>query len=314
MGNAGLRCICLVAPTASGKTELALDLVSRLPLEIVSMDSAMVYRGMDIGTAKPSTSIRARVPHHLVDILDPEQAYSAGKFVADARKAFGEVLGRGLTPLVVGGTLLYLKALREGLAALPRADLSLRRRIDDDAARLGWPALHERLARIDPEAAGRIAAHDRQRIQRALEVYELTGTAISEHQARGPALPEIEICALGLVPPDRRRLAVDIEQRFDDMVSAGFVQEVESLRSRADLTPDMPSMRAVGYRQIWRHLDGDCDFETARESAIVATRQLAKRQMTWLRSGLTDERLSLTGHGVAALVEERILAKLEEWA
>ncbi len=248
------------------------------------MDSAMVYRGMDIGTAKPSPDILADMPHHLVDILEPTETYSAGRFAADARDAVGRVRARGRLPLLVGGTLLYLRAFRDGLAALPRANPVIRERLDREAELRGWASLHNRLKKVDAVAASRISPADRQRIQRALEVYELTGEPMSALQSRDGVEPGTPVKAIALVPADRGRLAERIGQRFDAMVAAGFVDEVRALRARGDLDPTMPSMRSIGYRQIWSHLDGDCDWPETRRRAVAATRQLAKRQLTWLRS------------------------------
>jgi tRNA dimethylallyltransferase len=281
--SAALSCACITGPTACGKSELALEIAARAPVEIISMDSAMVYRGLDIGTAKPSAATRRSVPHHLVDILDPTEAYSAGRFARDAADSIAAIRARGRLPLIVGGTLLYLKALRDGLASLPRADRAVRAAIDRDGERLGWVALHERLRQVDPAAAARIAPSDRQRIQRALEVHELTGRPITELQ-RAPASPfGAGILVVALVPAERAALAERIERRFDAMVAQGFVAEVEGLRARGDLTPELPSMRSVGYRQIWAHLEGEYGWEEARAKAIAATRQYAKRQLTWLR-------------------------------
>lgn len=277
-------CICITGPTACGKTDLALALAGEFPLEVVSMDSAMVYRGLDVGTAKPSRDIRARVPHHLIDILSPAAAYSAGRFAADARQAIGDIRARGRVPLLVGGTLLYLRALRDGLAPLPPADPAIRRCLDREAGRDGWAALHRRLKRIDPAAARRISPADRQRIQRALEVCELTGEPISALQSRVSLQSSMPIRAVALVPDDRGWLAQRIEARFDAMVAEGFVDEVRALMARGDLDPQMPAMRTIGYRQIRSWLDGDCGWEEARRKAIAATRRLAKRQLTWLRS------------------------------
>jgi tRNA dimethylallyltransferase len=275
-------CLCITGPTACGKTDLALQLAERIPLEIVSMDSALVYRGLDIGTAKPPVSLRTRVPHHLIDILEPTEAYSAGRFARDAADLITAIHARGRLPLLVGGTLLYLRALRDGLATLPRADSSLRDRIDREAAQHGWSALHERLRLVDPDAAARIRPGDRQRIQRALEVHELTGRPISELQ-RGQRAGGPNVVSIALVPENRADLVQRIERRFDAMVDAGFREEVERLRARGDLAPSMPAMRAVGYRQIWAHLDGEYGWDEARSKAIIATRQYAKRQLTWLK-------------------------------
>ncbi len=247
------------------------------------MDSAMVYRGLDIGTAKPSVAVRADVPHHLIDILDPSETYSAGRFARDAAAAIGAIAARGRLPLLVGGTLLYLRALRDGLALLPRADESVRRQLDAEAAATSWAFQHDRLRAIDPDAAARIAPTDRQRIQRALEVYMLTGQPLSRLQREGKAASSLDVQTIALVPEQREDLAARIEHRFDAMVAAGLVAEVERLHARGDLTPEMPSMRAVGYRQIWGYLDKSYDWEEARRRAIVATRQYAKRQLTWLR-------------------------------
>jgi tRNA dimethylallyltransferase len=280
-----LNCLCLTGPTACGKTELALALAEELPVEVISMDSALVYRGMDIGTAKPSALVRERIAHHLIDIADPTDAYSAGRFATDARAAAAEIAARGRIPLLVGGTLLYLRALRGGLADLPEADLELRQRIDAQAEASGWPALHARLVDLDPDAAAKIAPTDRQRIQRALEVYELTGEVISAHQRRGSQGDgSVRVTTLAIVVDDRAALAERIEQRFEAMLDAGFVAEVEALMGRGDLDPDLPAIRAVGYRQIWGHLSGDYDWAEARRRTLAATRQLAKRQMTWIRS------------------------------
>ncbi len=280
-----LTCLCLTGPTACGKTELALTLAEALPVEIISMDSALVYRGMDIGTAKPSAVMRARVPHHVIDVADPSEAYSAGRFATDARAAAADIVGRGRIPLLVGGTLLYLRAFSGGLAELPEADTDLRRRIDAQAQALGWPALHARLADLDPDAAAKIAPTDRQRIQRALEVYELTGEVISAHQRRGARRDAgVRVTTLAVSVEDRAALAARIEQRFEAMVDAGFVAEVEALMARGDLNPELPALRAVGYRQIWGYLKGDYDWAEARRKGLAATRQLAKRQMTWIRS------------------------------
>jgi tRNA dimethylallyltransferase len=278
-----LPCLCLTGPTATGKTDLALALAENLPIEIVSMDSAMVYRGLDIGTAKPPAAIRARVPHHLIDIVEPTEAYSAGRFARDASSVIRGIHERGRLPVLVGGTLLYLKALRDGLAALPRADAAVRAALDREAEEVGWGALHERLRRLDPEAAGRIDPSDRQRIQRALEVQRLTGRPISELQRAAAPASMLRITTVALLPSTRAELGARIEKRFDAMVAAGFVAEVERLRARGDLSLELPALRAVGYRQIWGHLDGRYGWDEARTKAIVATRQYAKRQLTWLR-------------------------------
>jgi tRNA dimethylallyltransferase len=283
-----------------------LRLAELVPLEIISMDSAMVYRGLDIGTAKPSAGVRASVPHHLIDILEPNQAYSAGQFARDATAAIREVSARGRVPLLVGGTLLYLRALRDGLALLPRADAAVRQQLDAEGLALGWPALHERLRSIDPQAAARIAPEDKQRIQRGLEVHALTGRAMTELQQVRAAHDRPVVSALALIPEQRADLAVRIEQRFDAMLDAGLVAEVKQLRQRGDLTAAMPSIRAVGYRQLWAHLDGDYEWAEARRKAIVATRQYAKRQLTWLRGDPSYETLP----AFSPRLLERLVARL----
>jgi tRNA dimethylallyltransferase len=275
--------ILLLGPTASGKSALAMRLAERMPLEIVSVDSAQVYRGMDIGTAKPSAADRATVPHHLIDIRDPSEPYSAADFVRDATAAIRDIRARGKVPLLVGGTMLYAKALREGLSELPSADPQVRARIEADAREQGWPALHKRLARIDPATAARLKPNDSQRIQRALEVYETSGKPMSALLAAGKA-PALSLTMIALLPTDRAELHRRIAQRFDAMLDAGFVDEVRALYSRGDLHLDLPSMRSVGYRQAWRFLEGQCTFDELRAAGIAATRQLAKRQCTWLRS------------------------------
>jgi tRNA dimethylallyltransferase len=300
------RCVCLTGPTACGKTEIALEVAARLPVEIVSMDSAMVYRGLDIGTAKPSLAVRERVPHHLIDVVEPADTYSAGRFARDASAAVRDIAARGRVSLLVGGTLLYLRALREGLASLPRADAALRSELDAQARELGWPALHARLERVDPASAARIAPTDRQRIQRALEVHALTGHPLSELQSVTEADSRVDVATVALVPDDRAALGRRIEQRFDAMVAAGFVGEVENLRTRGDLSSDLPALRAVGYRQIWGHLEGAYDWQEARRRALVATRQLAKRQLTWLRGDEVNERWSAEAPGLAAAFLARV--------
>jgi tRNA dimethylallyltransferase len=273
----------LLGPTASGKSSLALQAAEQLPLEVVSMDSALVYRGMDIGTAKPGAALRAQVPHHLIDIVDPDQSYSAGRWREDAIRMVDEVFKRKRVPLLVGGTMLYYRALIAGLDALPQADARVRADLDDQAARRGWPALHAELAKVDPQAAQRIAPNDPQRIQRALEVWTLTGKPLSA--LHGTARAELPFALKGIaLVPEREGLRRKIEQRFDAMLRLGLVDELKGLRTRYRLSATLPSMRAVGYRQVWEYLEGRTDKATMRERAIVATRQLAKRQLTWLRS------------------------------
>ncbi|NJD30733.1 MAG: tRNA (adenosine(37)-N6)-dimethylallyltransferase MiaA [Gammaproteobacteria bacterium] len=275
--------VLLMGPTCSGKSALALELARRFPVEIISVDSAQVYRGMDIGTAKPSLAIRAVVPHHLIDVCDPVENYSAGRFRRDALQLITEIRARGRTPLLVGGTMLYFRALTRGIAPLPEADAEVRARIDARARELGWPALHAELAARDPEAASRIRPADGQRIQRALEVLELTGEPLSRLQKLAEP-SSLRLAAFALLPCDRAELYRRIERRFLDMLAAGFLAEVLALRSRGDLHEDLPSLRAVGYRQLWGHLAGAYDLATAVALGQRATRNLAKRQLTWLNA------------------------------
>jgi tRNA dimethylallyltransferase len=286
------RVLAIAGPTAAGKSSVALAIAEALaptPVEIVSVDSALVYRGMDIGTAKPTPAERARVPHHLVDICDPADAYSAARFVADARAAIATIAARGAIALLVGGTMLYFKALFEGLDALPEADPAIRAGLDARGVREGWPALHAELARVDPVTAARLAANDAQRIQRALEVWELTGTPISALQ-RGRSAPASPAPLLALEPADRAWLHERIAQRLRAMLAAGFIDEVRALCARGDLHAGLPSMRAVGYRQAWAALDAG-RLDGLDDAAIAATRQLARRQLTWLRSMPWRERI-----------------------
>lgn len=294
--------IFLMGPTASGKTALACALAERFPLRLVSVDSALVYRGMDIGTAKPDAATLRRHPHRLIDIREPAQPYSAAEFRADALAAMDDATRAGAVPLLVGGTGLYFRALERGLSALPEADAALRAGLAEEAARDGWAALHARLAAVDPAAAARIRPGDAQRIQRALEVVALTGRPLSEQQ-RGPRerLPW-RVLKLALVPRERGLLHARIERRFDEMLEQGFLDEVRKLRRDPALHAELPSMRAVGYRQAWRHLDGAIDAKAFRDTAVFATRQLAKRQTTWLRSEIDacridPDRSTLTDDG-----------------
>ncbi len=301
--------VVLTGPTGAGKSDWALALAQRTSIEIVSCDSAQVYRGLDVGSAKPDAATRARIPHHLLDLRDPAEHYSAGEFVADAAAAIRGIHARGRLPVVVGGTMLYVRALLHGMAPLPKADAALRASIDARAAREGWPALHAELARLDPQAAARIHANDRQRIQRALEVFLATGTAISDWQARAPrGGDEFAFHAFALVPADRAALHARIEVRFAAMMAAGFLDEVRRLHGRGDLTPGHPAIRAVGYRQLWQHLDGECDLDTAIARAIAATRQLAKRQLTWLKSSLLLEKMDPLDPGAEVLWRARVAA------
>ncbi len=269
--------------TATGKTELALELAERFDLEIVSVDSAQVYRGMDIGTAKPDAAQRASVPHHLIDLFEPTEAFSAWDFVAASRAAIDAIDARGRGALLAGGTMLYFHAFEQGLSRLPPAAADVRDRLAAEAAEQGWPALHARLDRIDPSSAARIEPGDAQRIQRALEVYEITGRPLSSLHARREAGYPGPVQRIILDAPDRASLHARIERRFLEMLEHGFVEEVEALRVRGDLHPGLPSMRAVGYRQVWRYLDGETGRAQMIDEAVAATRQLAKRQLTWLR-------------------------------
>jgi tRNA dimethylallyltransferase len=280
--------IAIMGPTASGKTAAALEIARHLPSEIISVDSALVFRGMDIGTAKPSLAERASVPHHLIDILEPTDAYSAMQFRRDALRLVEEITARGNLPLLVGGTMLYFKALREGLDELPQADAQLRAQLEKEAAHVGIPAMHAKLATLDPDTAARLKPNDSQRIQRALEIIRLTGRPMSELLSGVPKseLP-FDLLPISMEPSDRSILHERIAERFDAMLehpAGGLIDEVNALRARGDLHPGLPSMRCVGYRQAWEYLDGAYDRQTLREKGIAATRQLAKRQLTWLRS------------------------------
>ncbi len=304
-----MQSIWLMGPTASGKTGLALDLARRLPVELISVDSALVYRGMDIGTAKPDAETLRAFPHRLIDILDPSEAYSAARFRQDALEAMREIHARGRIPLLVGGTMLYYRALQDGLADLPAADPALREAIQAEATVRGWAALHEELARVDPQAAARIHPNDPQRLGRALEVWRLTGVPLSEWQARGreQAAPEVgRVLKLALIP-SRELLRERIAVRFTQMLEAGFIQEVEALRARGDLHLGLPSMRSVGYRQVWEYLEGAHTYERMVELGVTATRGLAKRQMTWLRS---ERDLHVLDADVAS---DRLVARLAPW-
>jgi tRNA dimethylallyltransferase len=286
--NAKPRAVAIMGPTASGKTAAALEIAQRIPSEVISVDSALVYRGMDIGTAKPSAAERAAVPHHLIDIIDPADAYSAMQFHDGALRLIDEIARRGKLPLLVGGTMLYFKALQDGLDALPQADATVRARLDGEMANIGAPAMHARLATVDPETAARLKPGDTQRIQRALEIFELTGRPMSQLLSQVPkADPRLDLLPIALEPSDRSVLHARIAARFDAMLDApdhSLIDEVAELRARGDLHPGLPSMRCVGYRQAWEYLDGVYDRTTLREKGIAATRQLAKRQLTWLRS------------------------------
>lgn len=287
--------IFLMGPTASGKTDLAIQLCKTLPCDIISVDSSQVYRSMDIGTAKPEPEVLRDSPHRLIDICDPADAYSVGEFLRDARREIDGISAAGRIPLLVGGTMLYFKALREGIADLPPADEKIRGEIEQQAADKGWPFVHALLAEVDPEGAAAIHPNHSQRISRALEVYRVSGLPltqlIKQQLEKGCGVAPLEkdyrIVQLALIPTDRAALHQRIEQRFDMMLNQGFVDEVKTLRQRGDLTTDLPAVRAVGYRQIWAYLDGECTYDEMRARGVAATRQLAKRQLTWLR-GWTD--------------------------
>lgn len=285
------KAIFLMGPTGTGKTDLAVAIRQQLPVEIISVDSALVYKNMNIGTAKPDADILKRAPHRLIDFLDPVQAYSAAEFREDALREMAEITAKGRIPLLVGGTMLYFRALEQGLSELPSADPMIRARLIAEATQTSWQALHERLQQIDPDAAARIHPNDPQRLQRALEVYELTGENLTslQQKLRFEACP-YQLLKLALIPENRTWLHNRLEQRFDTMLDLGLIKEVEQLYARPDLNTSLPAIRAVGYRQVWDYLDGKIDYNLMRNRAIVATRQLAKRQMTWLRS---DQGLSL---------------------
>jgi len=305
-GNA----ILLMGPTAAGKTDLAAELVARFPLEIVSVDAAMVFRSMDIGTAKPGPELLARAPHHLIDVIDPAESYSAARFLADAEAAIRSIESRRLTPLLVGGTMLYFRAFQSGLARLPARDPEIRARLDARAAAEGWPALHAELARLDPGSASRIRPADRQRIQRALEVIERTGRPMSEQLAENlRGAMRREDLSLVIAPTDRAVLFERISRRFDAMLARGLLEEVARLRARGDLHPGLPAMRLIGYRQLWEHLEGATTLAQATQKAVTATRQLARRQLTWLRAEPGAEWFD----PFHAATPERIAARIAEW-
>lgn len=317
MNRPAPRSIALAGPTASGKTAAALAIAARWPVEVISVDSALVYRGMDIGTAKPTAAELAAVPHHLIDIRDPAQAYSAADFARDATRLIGEIAARGRTALLVGGTMLYFKALLDGLDELPAADPAVRTQLDARARAEGWPALHAELQRVDPVTAARLFPNDAQRIQRALEVFQVSGRPLSSfHSGRGRDLdgPLDEAHLISLEPQDRAWLHTRIAERFDAMLSAGLLDEVRALRARGDLHADLPSMRCVGYRQAWATLDAHPTPDAAalaelRDRGVFATRQLAKRQLTWLRS--MPKRAVVVADAPDA--QEQVLAKVQAW-
>jgi tRNA dimethylallyltransferase len=306
--------VAIMGPTASGKTAAALAIAREIPAEIISVDSALVYRGMDIGTAKPNAEELASVPHHLIDIIDPTEAYSVAQFRADTLKLVAEISARGNLPLLVGGTMMYFKGLSEGLDDLPTANAELRADLDAEAARIGWPGMHDKLRALDPVTAARLAPNDAQRINRALEIIELSGKPMSELlSGRGKLELPFELLSFALEPSDRSVLHARIATRFDQMLGrsddSGIVAEVAGLRARGDLHPALPSMRCVGYRQSWDYLDGKIDRAALRETGIIATRQLAKRQLTWLRSMPERVVLDCLGADPAAAMLSQISAR-----
>jgi tRNA dimethylallyltransferase len=309
MSRAARPVALLMGPTGAGKTDVALELAQRLPVDIVSVDSAMVYRGMDIGTGKPDAATLRRVPHRLVDILDPSQAYSAGQFVRDAERAIEDIHAQGRLPLLVGGTMLYFRALRRGIAEMPSANPQIRAQIDAEASRRGWPALHAELATFDARAAARIRPNDAQRIQRAIEVYRVTGKSLSElHDSAAPPRADLQHHAFAWVPGDRAELYDRIERRFHAMMRAGLLEEVRRLYERGDLHIDLPSIRSVGYRQLWEHLQGQVALDSAIERAILATRHLARRQLVWLRADSDVRWIDTLESGAGAQIERAVAA------
>ena len=300
-----------MGPTASGKSALAAALARRFPVEVVSVDSGAVYRGLDVGTAKPTAAERSALPHHLIDLLDPTAAYSAARFRTDALAAVREIAARGKVPLLVGGTMLYFKALREGLSDLPAADPRLRAAIEAEARARGWPALHAELARVDPETAARLQPADAQRIQRALEIWRATGVPMSRLLGGRDGAPPLRLVPIALVPGDRAALHRRIEARFEKMLADGLVDELVALRQRYALHAGLPSMRCVGYRQAWAHLEGEYDRASLRDRGIFATRQLAKRQLTWLRSTPGAIALDCLAPDLVDRAAERVAGALE---
>jgi tRNA dimethylallyltransferase len=290
-----------MGPTATGKTDLAIQLAERYPFEIISVDSAMVYRGMDIGTAKPDAGIQRRYPHGLIDIRDPAETYSASEFCSDAGRLMQKISAKGNIPLLVGGTMLYFKALKDGLARLPSADPQVRSRITRLAESEGWAAVHNELERVDPDSAARIHPNDPQRLQRALEIFAVSGRTMTElHKEQGEnGRLAYNLCQIALLPADRENLHERIANRFSEMLVCGLIDEVESLYARSDIRRHLPSMRAVGYRQVWAYLEGKLDYDEMHERGIIATRQLAKRQLTWLRSWPDLHRIEFEQEGAA---------------
>jgi len=279
------KAIFLMGPTAAGKTALAMDLYDNLPCELISVDSALIYKDMNVGTAKPTAAELTNYPHHLIDIIDPSESYSAAQFREDVLPLMQDIVARGKTPVLVGGTMMYFNALTKGMAKLPQADESIRAEITQAAEQEGWPAVHKLLQEVDPESAARLAPNDSQRLQRALEVYRISGKTLTAHwqEQQQQKLP-FDVLNLAIMPKERKTLHQRIEQRFNIMLEQGFIEEVQALYDRGDLNLEMPSMRCVGYRQAWMYINGDIDHKTMIEKGVVATRQLAKRQVTWLRS------------------------------
>ncbi len=303
--------VAIMGPTASGKTAAALAIAQQVPCEIISVDSALVYRGMGIGTAKPSKEELAAVPHHLIDIIDPLESYSVAQFRTDTLRLVADISARGKVPLLVGGTMLYYKGLADGLDDLPGADPALRAQLDEEAARIGWPAMHARLAQVDPETAARLKPADSQRIQRALEIHALSGKPMSEllAQREKEELP-FDLVSFALEPSDRAWLHERIARRFDIMLDSGFLDEVKTLRARGDLHLGLPSIRCVGYRQAWEYLDGTIDYATMRETGIIATRQLCKRQLTWLRAMPDRIVVDCCAPDASQQLQRQVLAKI----
>jgi tRNA dimethylallyltransferase len=315
MSKAPASAIFLMGPTASGKSAIALTLAERFPLEIINVDSASVYRGMDIGTAKPDAATLRRVPHHLLDCIDPTEAYSAARFREEALQVMREIAQRGRVPFLVGGTMLYFKALQQGLDDLPAADPAVRALLDQEAQERGWPAMHAALALVDPVTAARLQPGDSQRIQRALEVYRASGIPLSQYHGTDSRQPlDARVLALGLMPSDRSVLHRRIAERFDAMLEAGLEAELRALRQHYALNPELPAMRAVGYRQMWQFLEGQIDRATLREKGIIATRQLAKRQMTWMRSWPALRTFDALAPGVTGELEREIARFLKAGA
>jgi len=305
--------IFLMGPTASGKTDVAVELIKHFPCEIISVDSALIYRGMDIGTAKPDQATLKNAPHGLIDICDPAEAYSAADFRRDALQEMAEITARGNVPLLVGGTMLYFKTLRDGLAEMPPADPAIRQAIEQEAAEKGWPAIHEQLAKVDPETAATLHPNHSQRIERALEVYQITGKPMSEFKAEQQTEPfPYRLLQMAIIPKSRQALHERIALRFEKMMESGFLAEMETLYERKDLHKDLPSIRAVGYRQAWDYLSGNLNRDEMIERAIIATRQLAKRQFTWLRNWPDLQEITLdTEQDVGADCLQTVLAEVQ---